>query len=157
MGRTVFYLCQHGDALAREVDPDRPLSKRGTAEVCNVAGILGGGVVIDAIIHSGKTRARQTAELLHERLAPDVAIREEAGLDPKDPVEDFAAIIASRTDNVLMVGHMPFVGRLACHLLCRAGGPDGNVLAFRPGTVAALEREDGGNWMLAWMVTPALC
>ncbi|MFZ0486933.1 MAG: phosphohistidine phosphatase SixA [Arenicellales bacterium] len=157
MGRTVFYLCQHGDALARDVDPDRPLSKRGTADVCNVAGSLGGRIVIDAIIHSGRTRARQTAELLHERLAPDVDIREQAGLGPKDPVEDFAAVIASSTDNLMMVGHMPFVGRLASHLLCHAGDPDRNIVAFQPGTVVALERQDDGNWMLAWMVTPALC
>lgn len=156
MGR-LFYVCQHGDALAKEVDPDRPLSERGTADVCNVASMLSGSVAIGGVIHSGKTRARQTAELLHERLAPDVSIGEAPGIGPNDPVEDFAAKLASHAGNVLMVGHMPFVSRLASHLLCGpAAGADRSVLAFRPGAVAALEAEDD-EWRLAWMVTPALC
>lgn len=113
----VLYLCQHGDALATDVDPDRPLSEHGTTDVCNVANALGGGVDIAEIVHSGKTRARQTAELFHERLAPEAAIMTEDGLEPKDPVRIFAEGLASRDSNLMVVGHMPFVSRLASHLL----------------------------------------
>lgn len=152
MASMVLYLCQHGDALAKDADPDRPLSERGTTDVCNVANALSGSIETAAIVHSGKTRARQTAELLHERIAPGAAIRAEEGLGPNDPVDAFAATLDARQDNLLVAGHMPFVSRLASHLI----GVDRDILAFQPGTVAALQRDADGGWTLAWMLTPDL-
>lgn len=148
----VLYLCQHGDALAKDVAPDRPLSERGTADVCNVANALSGSIDTTEIIHSGKTRARQTAELLHERLAPDAVIRAEEGLGPNDPVDEFAETLKARNANLLVTGHMPFVSRLASHLV----GVDREILAFQPGTIAALARDAEGGWALSWMLTPQL-
>ena len=152
MAPMVLYLCQHGDAVAKDVDPDRPLSERGTTDVCNVANALSGSIDTAAIVHSGKTRARQTAELLHERLAPDATIQAEDGLGPGDQVETFAEKLAARGTNLLVAGHMPFVSRLASCLI----GIDRDVLAFQPGTVAALSRDAEGCWTLAWMLTPEL-
>lgn len=148
-----LYLCQHGEALTKDVDPDRPLSERGVADVCNIANTLSDTIQIRAVAHSGKTRARQTAELLHERLAPDVPIQAESGLGATDPVEDFAAQLATRESGLMVVGHMPFVGHLASHLL---GEPGRNLLAFQPGTVAALEQDEDDAWLVTWMLTPAL-
>ncbi len=55
----------------------------------------------------------------------------------------------------MVVGHLPFMGRLASRLV--AGSEEANVAAFQPGTVACLERaDDGGGWALAWMVRPEL-
>lgn len=152
MAPMILYLCQHGDALAKDVDPDRPLSERGTTDVCNVANTLSGHITAAAIVHSGKTRARQTAELLHERLAPQAAIRPEDGLGPNDPAEVFAEKLGSCDTDLLVAGHMPFVGRLASRLI----GVQHDVLAFRPGTIAALSRDSAGDWTLAWMLTPEL-
>lgn len=153
MAVTRLYLCQHGDALTADVDPDRPLSERGTTDVCNVANALSGGIQVDAFLHSGKTRARQTAELLHERLAPAAPIETASGLAPKDPPADFTEALASREGSLMVVGHMPFVGALASHLLGRA---EHDVVAFQPGAVAGLERNEEGDWLIAWMLTPAL-
>jgi len=153
MKSIMLYLCQHGEALAKEVDPGRPLSDQGTTDVCNMANALGGKVGPGAIVHSGKTRARQTAELFHERLSPQAAIDAESGLGPKDPVEDFAATLDGRDGDTMVVGHMPFVSELASYLL---GRPGVQILAFEPGAVAALRRGESGEWMLAWMLTPAL-
>lgn len=152
MAPMVLYLCQHGDALAKDVDPDRPLSERGTTDVCNVANALSGSIHTTTIIHSGKTRARQTAELLHERLAPDADIRAEDGLGPNDPVEAFAETLAAHDANLLVAGHLPFVSRLASLLI----GVQRDILAFQPGSVAALSRDASGDWTLAWMLTPEL-
>lgn len=149
----VLYLCQHGDAVAKDVDPDRPLSDRGAADIGNMAGALNGSIEIDAIVHSGKTRARQTAELFHERLAPNAPVHADAGLGPTDPVEDFVGRLASGEAALMVVGHMPFVGRLASYLL---GQGERDILQFQPGTVAALSRGADGDWLLAWMLTPAL-
>jgi len=152
MAPMVLYLCQHGDALAKDVDPDRPLSERGMTDVCNVANALSGGIETAAIVHSGKTRARQTAELLHERLAPAATIESEDGLGPGDPVDAFAEKLGARDTNLLVAGHMPFVSRLASRLI----GTDRDILAFQPGTIAALCRDAEGHWTVAWMLTPAL-
>lgn len=152
MAPMVLYLCQHGDALAKDVDPERRLSERGTTDVCNMANALSGSITTTEILHSGKLRARQTAELLHERLAPDATIRAGDGLGPNDPEEVFVTGLGSRDDNLLVVGHMPFVSRLASRLI----GVERDVLAFQPGTVAALSRDGDGGWMLSWMMTPDL-
>ena len=70
-----LYLVQHGEALPKQVDPERPLSERGRSDVARVADFLkGAGIRVTRVAHSGKTRARQTAELLASfvrRLAPD--------------------------------------------------------------------------------------
>lgn len=149
----VLYLCQHGEALAKDVDPDRPLSESGTTDVCNVANALADNVYIGRVVHSGKTRARQTAELMHERLTPETPLEVEPGLGPKDPVADFAARLDAQSTNLLVVGHMPFLGNLASRLL---GETRRNIVAFQPGSVAALERNSEGDWQLCWMLTPAL-
>jgi phosphohistidine phosphatase len=55
-----LYLVQHGDALPKDIDPDRPLSNVGHAEVGLLAELLAGHMNISRVLHSGKTRARQT-------------------------------------------------------------------------------------------------
>jgi phosphohistidine phosphatase SixA len=67
------YLVQHGEAHPEEVSPERELTPRGRSDVERVATLLAnGGVRVAKVYHSGKTRARQTAELFARRLAPGV-------------------------------------------------------------------------------------
>ncbi len=81
-----------------------------------------------------------------------------SGLAPNDATDALAGAIAGWSDDTMVVGHLPFLGRLASRLV--AGSEEANVAAFQPGTVACLERaddgEDGGGWTLAWMVRPEL-
>lgn len=148
-----LYLCQHGEALAKDVDPDRPLSEQGTTDVCNIANALGGRIEAGAVLHSGKTRARQTAELLHERLAPEAPLRTEEGLGPKDSPAAFASRLTLLDDRLMVIGHMPFVGALAAHLL----GVTGRVVVeFQPGAILALAQSEEENWTISWMLTPQL-
>ncbi len=53
-----------------------------------------------------------------------------------------------------VVGHLPFMGRLVARLT--AGAEDAEIAAFRPGSVACLERAEDGGWTLAWMLRPEL-
>jgi phosphohistidine phosphatase len=69
-------------------------------------------------------------------------------------VEPLAAEIAAWTTDTLLVGHLPFLGRLASLLL--VSDPERQVLGFQPGTLACLERDPAGQWMLAWMIRPEL-
>ena len=65
-----LYLVQHGEACAKDVDPDRPLTDAGKADVERLAAFLGQvGIRVDRVIHSGKLRAVQTAERLAGVLA----------------------------------------------------------------------------------------
>ena len=56
-------LAHHAQAVGPEVDAMRPLSSVGQAVAARVATVAAGrGVVPEIIWHSGKLRARQTAE-----------------------------------------------------------------------------------------------
>jgi phosphohistidine phosphatase len=149
-----LYLVQHADALAEDIDPARPLSERGRADVERVAALLGRRLpALSRILHSGKTRARQTAEILASTIAADVAIEQAHGLNPLDDTEPIVRRIDGSDDDIMLVGHLPFMARLASRLLVRE--PEAGVVAFRPGTVLCLEEEDG-TWRVAWMVRPEL-
>ena len=112
------YLVQHGEAQPEQVSPERELTPRGRSDVEQAAAWLGRcGVRVTKVYHSGKTRARQTAELLAGRVAPGVAPEVLPGINPNDPVEPFAERIRGWGDDTLVAGHMPFMGRLAALLV----------------------------------------
>lgn len=150
-----LYLAQHGDSLPEQVNPERPLSEQGQEDIRRLAEfVAGAGVRVRRVYHSGKLRARQTAELLGAHLAPGEAIEAASGLNPNDPVEPFANQIDAWTKDALLVGHLPFMGRLVTRLVCRA--EDRQVAAFQPGSLACLERDADGHWAVAWMLRPEL-
>jgi len=77
----MIFLVQHGKAYTEAEDPERRLTPKGIAETEKVARHLAAAGVRPAeIIHSGKTRARQTAEILARHLGAPV--REGEGLGP---------------------------------------------------------------------------
>ncbi len=150
-----IYLIQHGLAVPKDVDPDRPLSEQGRGDVQRLADLLyKAGVQVEQVLHSGKTRAEQTAAILAEALLPEGQPQVHAGLGPKAPLEKVSPEIAFWSVDTLIVGHLPYLGRLASLLL--ASDPDRSLLAFQPGTMACLEKEAEGQWVLAWMVRPEL-
>ena len=152
-----LYLAQHGEAAAKETDPSRPLTARGRLDVGRMAAFLGaGGVRVGRVIHSRKTRAQETAEILAgSLLAPDARdVRPAPGLCPTDPVAPVAEKTREWPDDTLIAGHQPFMGRLVSLLVGRA--EDASVVAYSPGTVVCLERAEDGTWCVVWMVRPEL-
>jgi phosphohistidine phosphatase len=150
-----LYLVQHGEAVAEEADPERPLSEAGRRDVEGLARFLSArGLRVERIQHSGKTRARQTAEILAGVLAPGLDTEARPGLAPKDPVEAFAAGLADQTRDLIVVGHLPFLDRLVGHLV--GGGEGRGLVAYRPGGMVCLERAEDGAWRIAWMLRPEL-
>jgi len=146
------YLVQHGEAQPEEVSPERELTPRGRSDLERVATLLAScGVRFAKVYHSGKTRALQTGELLAARLAPGVQPEPLPGINPNDPV---AERLRGWSEDTLMVGHQPFMGKLAAQLL--AGRLEPSVVDYRQGTVACLERDAAGRWVLAWTVRPEL-
>jgi len=150
-----LYLVQHGEALPKEVDSDRPLSDRGRQDIEWLAGFLATrDVRVSRVWHSGKTRARQTAELLAAAVAPGVKTGPRAGLAPNDPTEDFARKLATWREDAMVVGHLPFMARLVSRLVAKSD--DGTTVAYLPGSLVCLERDEDGAWAIAWMLRPEL-
>lgn len=150
-----LYLVQHGEALAAAVDPDRPLSPAGRAAVGALAGFLASrGLRVGPVMHSGKLRAAQTAEILAEALGGADRIVARDGLAPKDPVEPVAQEAATWHEDVMLVGHLPFMARLVALLV--TGGAENDVAAFQPGSLVCLARDEAGGWALAGMLRPDL-
>lgn len=148
-----LYLVQHGQAVDKERNPDRPLSDTGRSDVDRVARLLSGaGRSVDRVLHSGKTRARQTAEILASALGGTV--EETGGLKAKDPVDGLASAAGHWDADTLVAGHQPFMGKAVAKLL--AGDETADLVAFQPGSVACLERDADGNWRLTAFVRPDL-
>lgn len=150
-----LYLVQHGDALPNELDSRRPLSDQGRADVGRVAAFLANaGVRIPAVLHSGKKRAEQTAEILVASIGTSGKPERISGVDPLDAVSDFVPTINGWTGDTMIVGHLPFMAKLVSLLV--TGNEEASVAAYRPGTVVELERNEGGSWSVAWMIHPEL-
>jgi phosphohistidine phosphatase len=150
-----LYLAQHGLAVPKEIEQTRPLSDQGREDVARLAALLArAGVRVERVLHSGRARAEQTALLLADRLLTRGEPETHGGLAPDDPVEPLAAELAVWGADTLMVGHLPFLGRLASRLLTL--DLERLTLAFQPGALACLERGPAGLWALVWMVRPEL-
>ncbi len=151
-----LYLAQHGLALSKEEDPQRALSATGREQVECLARMLGqAGVRVQRVWHSGKPRAEQTASCLARRVMPRGKVEQIAGLAPNDPVTEFIADADVWQEDTLVVGHLPFMSRLASLLLLHDAQT--GLVSFTPGSVLCLERIDRDHWVLDWMLRPDLC
>jgi len=151
----MLYLIQHGEAVGKETDPERPLTDRGAGDIdCMGAFLAGAGVPIAMIYHSGKLRAQQTADILAEHVTPERPSEAMEGIGATDPTETIARELAQWSDGIMLVSHMPFVGRLTAMLA--TGDEHRPPVAFLPGSVAALERTGDDGWVVAWMMRPEL-
>lgn len=138
-----IYLVRHGEAAPDRDDAARPLSPRGRAEVDRVARLAAElGFRPAEIRHSGLLRAAQTAEVLAARLAPARGVHPAPGLCPEDDPEPVAVECERARESLMLVGHMPHLGRLAGRLL--TGDPGRQLIRFGTGTIAAIARTDGG-------------
>ena len=151
----MILLVRHGKAHSEREDPERSLTPEGRREVEAMARFLEPlRLPVTAIRHSTKTRARQTAEILAAALHPGRGVAERAGLSPNDPVDPIAYELRAGGEGLCLVGHLPFMDRLAARLV--GASPELGVARFAPASVLALERTETGGWAVAWMVTRAL-
>ncbi len=148
------YLVQHGLAKDKSEDAERPLSDRGREDVARVAGFLSlfEKPQPEQIIHSGKLRARQTAEMFAEGWGRP-SVEQGPDLDPNADPSAWSAQLVSMSSDLMLVGHLPHMQRLAGLLL--SGDCEREVVRFRNGGVACLERGENG-WSLCWQVNPTL-
>jgi len=150
-----LYLVQHGDAVPKEVDPSRPLSDKGRKDVERVAEFLKSIELKTSIIqHSGKTRAAQTAEIINSKITSINGVIQKGGLAPNDPVIPLKDELMKEKKDIMIVGHLPFLSKLATRLL--GGMEEQGLVAFQQGGVVCLKTDEGNNWRLGWMIIPEL-
>ncbi len=149
-----LYLVQHGLARPESEDPERPLTPAGREEVVRVArAAAAAGVRPGQILHSGKLRARQTADILAEDLGPVEGVHAVEGLDPQGDPRVAAERVAQADADLMLVGHLPHLGRLASLLL--AGSAEREIVAFRNAGVVCLEGQ-ADRFAVVWALTPEL-
>jgi phosphohistidine phosphatase len=139
------YLVHHADALGPDVDPQRPLSNVGLAQAEQLARrIKAAGFAPAMVWHSGKLRARQTAEAIWRAANPFATFTMIRGLHPDDPPEIVRDALLRESGDVLIVGHMPNLDRVRT-LLSGAREP------FPTHGLVALESADAGvTWTEVW-------
>jgi phosphohistidine phosphatase len=147
-----LFLVRHGEAKSGIEDPACPLTERGAEAVRRMAlWAARTGVRVDQIRHSGKLRAEQTAALLAERLEPPRGVIAVSGLYPDDPVGPVADALRAEQESLMLVGHLPFLGRLAA--LLRVGSPGVPGPRFVNAEIARLSSHNG-TWSVDWVMAP---
>ena len=149
-----IYLVQHGEAKPETEDPERPLTDKGRRDVeasARYAAALGAEVT--QILHSGKLRAKQTAEVLMQFLLPSHGIREEKGLAPLDDPHLAERLVGQSEKPLMIVGHLPHLSRLASLLIL--GIPEKEVIKFTMGGVVCLTKSDD-RWLVKWALGPEI-
>lgn len=149
-----LFCVRHGRA---EQLPDRtgerPLTQEGVNEVSKLATYLKHrGVHVTHLMHSGKLRAQQSAEIL--AVLEDQTAEVCTLLRSDHPIQLLIDRIQEWHDDTMLVGHMPFMSQLVSTLIL--GKYSYDILRFVPGTVVCLERIENRQWILNWIIRPDL-
>jgi len=150
------YLMQHARPVPEEENPSRPLSHQGEGDAARVGAFLRNArIAITNVFHSGKLRARQTAEIVSAEMKISRMPKEKAGLRPMDDVRSIAAEVEKHGKDLLIVGHLPHLARLTSFLV--TGSETTPLVQFQQGGVVCLcHSEEENGWRVAWMVVPEL-
>jgi phosphohistidine phosphatase len=144
----LLFLVHHGDAVGPDVDARRPLSAEGKAEVERLAAQAASlGAKPTVVWHSGKLRAKQTAEafwLACNALAEFSATRD---LQPDDPPQWLRDRLRLETRDILIAGHFPYLPRLLALLIT---GGEAGVVFPQHGVVALETQDEGQTWQERW-------
>lgn len=147
-----LYLVQHGNCVSKEINPDRPLSDKGRGDVERAAGFIKPLNITAKVWHSGKTRAKETAEILSSVMRVDGEVTGIEGLGPNGDVVDVKGRVESLDGDVMLVGHLPFMNKLTSLLLL--GDENKEVVKFVQGGIVCLSDENG--WGVEWMEVPEI-
>jgi phosphohistidine phosphatase len=142
-------LVHHSQAVGAEIDPQRPLSTEGRDHATRLAGrVKERGFVPAVIWHSGKLRARQTAEAFLVACNPFAEFKMIRGVRPDDPPEILRDALMTETRDLIVAGHIP-------HLTAWLELVVPSSAAFPlHGAVALQTDDDGQTWVEVWREEP---
>ena len=142
-----LFLVHHGDAVGPDVDPRRPLSEQGRAAVDRLAADAAARGAQPAVVwHSGKLRAKQTAESFWRACNALAEFSVTRDLQPGDPPSWMRDRLRHESRDILIAGHFPHLPGLL--QLLSAG-----AASFPQHGVVALEtHDDGDTWQVLWRI-----
>jgi phosphohistidine phosphatase len=142
-----LYLVHHGEAVGPEIDPRRPLSAAGRETAERIAAEAAArGARPSVVWHSGKLRARQTAEIFWRACNALAEFSATRDLQPDDPPMWLRDRLRAEPRDVLIAGHFPHLPGLLRLLDPQAGSfPQHGVVALRT-------NDDGETWRELWRI-----
>ncbi len=149
-----LYLLQHGEAVDKATDPERPLTEKGRNDTVKVAAYTAkhAGMSVLAVTHSGKLRARQTAELFAMEIEALQGVVPVKDLEPNADPAIWAERLGLMEDDVVLVGHLPHLARLVSLLTC--GDPDKEVIQFYNSGLVCLKKKSPTEFVISWTILP---
>jgi phosphohistidine phosphatase len=143
-----LYLVHHAAAVEASVDATRPLSGIGRVQATAVAAKAAAHGAHPVVVwHSGKLRARETAEIFWRACNGLASFTAARGLGPDDDPRHIGDALAGESDDVMIVGHFPHLPGL---LRLLVGGTDA---PFPQHGIVALERCENA-WAERWREAP---
>jgi phosphohistidine phosphatase len=145
-----LYLIHHGVAVAADEDAQRPLSAVGLANAARVAAKAAAlGARPDVVWHSGKLRAKQTAQEFWRACNALAEFSASKDLQPDDPPQWIRDRLRAESRDIAIAGHFPHLPRLLA--LMTTGGEAGVDFPVN-GIVALVTDDDGGTWRELWRI-----
>jgi phosphohistidine phosphatase len=153
----IVYFLRHGLAEERDTwkedDSLRPLTDKGKLQLGRTADAISKVVPdLDAIITSPLVRAKQTANIVAQKLDMEESLVEDARLSPGFGLEELGEIIKEQSgaEGLILVGHEPDFSSVVSQLI------GGGRLVFKKGALArvdliALNPPQGE---LVWLIPP---
>ena len=134
--------------MGPEVDPTRPLSPVGREAVSRLAANAAARGAKPAVVwHSGKLRAKQTAEAFWRTCNPFAEFSATRDLQPDDPPDWIRDRLRGESRDIMLAGHYPHLPRLLVLLV----GHDSASFPLH-GIVALTRDDDGGTWQEEWRI-----
>lgn len=148
-----IYLVRHGESSTTGQENTRPLSKKGKSDVKALAKFIAPlKLKVTYLYHSNKLRAFETAKILLPSIKVENPMLTRIELDPLAPISPLLDEIYAADNDVLLVGHMPFMGKLVSYLVTGKENPD--IVAFKAGSMVCLEQKERERWLICWMHAP---
>ena len=147
-----LFLVHHGDAVGPEIDPRRPLSAAGREAVERIAAEAAARGARPSIVwHSGKLRARQTAEAFWRACNALAEFSATRDLQPTDSPVWIRDRLRGEPRDIMIVGHFPHLPQLLALL---RGAAESSVDFPKHGVVALASDDEGDTWRELWHVLP---
>jgi phosphohistidine phosphatase len=155
-----LYVVRHAQAADESEDPQRHLTRKGRKDARALGKMLRKQKLrVTRIWHSGIPRAVETAEEIAPFLRGRPKLAKRPGLSPTESPVKIAKSLATLRDDVMIVGHEPFLAKLISQLVLSRPSPV--IVHLRKPSIVCLERNDGDDedddntesgWLIGWML-----
>ena len=143
-----LFLVHHAEAVGPEMDTRRPLSAGGEEHATRLAvETAARGAKPVLVWHSGKLRARQTAQAFWRACNALAEFSATADLQPDDPPSRIRDRLVGETRDILIAGHFPHLPRLLSLLVADGAG---SATFPQHGVVALESSDESGVWNEIW-------